>query len=93
MSNAAKQTADKLAATLNSASPEKPYGWTAKTWQAPGKDWARVYARANSRSARALGHFFIKSDGSVQSYTGKQKVAINRAAVAAGLGAADWSES
>jgi hypothetical protein len=92
MDNPAKETANKLADALNAASPEKPYGWIASAWQPAGKNWARVYAKANSRSARALGHFFVKPDGTVASYTGKQQLALNRAAVAAGMGAADFAE-
>ena len=90
--NAAFATATKLASALNDASPERPYGWSASAWQAPGKGWARVYVRANSRSARQLGHFFVPADGTVASYEGKQQLALNRAAAAAGLGAADFSE-
>jgi len=89
--NAAVATAAKLASALNDASPERPYGWSARAWHAPGKDWARVYVRANSRSARQLGHFFVDSDGSVKDYEGKMRGTLRGVASAAGFGPEDWA--
>lgn len=82
--NAAKKKAEELAATLNSASPEAPYGWAAKAWQPAGNDWARVYVRANSRSGRELGRIYVAADGTTpEGYVGKMKKDIKRAIMAA----------